>query len=91
MSYQKDETYLIYIEIPEGYVIDEIPRSAKVSLNSGEGFFEYLIEKTDKQINLRSRIKLNKANFAAEDFTSLRNFFELILKKHAEQIVFKKK
>lgn len=91
MSYKKDETYLMYIEIPEGYVVDEMPKPVKVSLNNGEGFFEYLIDKTDKDINLRSRIKLNKANFSAEDYTSLRNFFDYIVKKHAEQIVFKKK
>lgn len=91
MSYQKDEIYLMYIEIPEGYIVDELPKSAKVSLNDGEGFFEYLIDKTDKEINLRSRIKLNKANFSPEDYASLRNFFDHIVKKHAEQIVFKKK
>ena len=68
-----------------------MPKSAKVSLNNGEGFFEYLIEKTDQEINLRSRIKLNKANFSSEDYAPLRNFFDYIVKKHAEQIVFKKK
>ena len=43
MPYQIDENYNFQIEIPEGYLVDEIPKSAKVSLNDGEGFFEYLI------------------------------------------------
>ena len=33
------------MDMPGGYVVDELPRSAKVSFNDGEGYFEYLIEK----------------------------------------------
>lgn len=91
MPFKQDETYIFHLEIPEGYVVDEIPKSAKVSLNNEEGFFEYIIDKTDKVIELRSRIKLNKANFSPEDYQYLRGFFDFIVKKHAEQIVFKKK
>ena len=91
MPYQMDETYNFQIEIPEGYIVDEIPKSAKVSLNDGEGHFEYLISKSDNIIMLRTRIKLEKATFLPEDYESLRNFFDYIIKKHAEQIVFKKK
>ncbi len=91
MPYQMDETYNFQIEIPEGYVVDEIPKSAKVSLNDGEGYFEYLISKSDDIIMLRTRVKLEKATFLPEDYETLRNFFDYIVKKHAEQIVFKKK
>jgi hypothetical protein len=91
MPYKMDETYNFQIEIPQGYVVDEIPKSAKVSLNDGEGFFEYLVSKTDEGVMLRSRIKLEKATFLPEDYETLRNFFDYIVKKHAEQIVFKKK
>jgi hypothetical protein len=91
MPYQIDESYNFQIEVPEGYLVDEIPKSAKVSLNDGEGFFEYLISKSDNIILLRSRVKLNKTTFLPEDYETLRNFFDYIVKKHAEQIVFKKK
>jgi hypothetical protein len=91
MPYKMDETYIFQMEIPEGYVVDEMPKSAKVSLNDNEGFFEYMIARSDKEISLRSRIKLDKATFLPEDYESLRNFFDHIVKKHAEQIVFKKK
>jgi hypothetical protein len=91
MPYKMDETYNFQIEIPKGYVVDEIPKSAKVSLNDGEGFFEYLVSKTDEAVMLRSKVKLEKATFLPEDYETLRNFFDYIVKKHAEQIVFKKK
>jgi hypothetical protein len=91
MPYTIDETFTISMETPKGYVLDEIPKSAKVDFNGGEGLFEYLIGKTGNGIQLRSRIQLRKANFSPEDYDSLRDFFGYIVKKSNEQVVFKKK
>jgi hypothetical protein len=86
-----DETYTMSMEIPKGYVVDELPKSARVSYNTDEGSFEYLIQADDQQIQFRTRIKLKKATFTAEDYDSLREFFGYVVKKQQEQIVFKKK
>jgi hypothetical protein len=91
MSFASDETYVLNMEIPKGYVVDEMPKSAKVMFNGDEGSFEYLIQKTDDNIQLRTRIKLDKATFAPEDYNGLRDFFSFIVKKQNEQIVLKKK
>jgi len=79
------------MEIPDGYVVDELPKSTKVTFNEDEGFFEYLIAKDDNGIQFRSRIQLKKANFKPEDYGTLRDFFAFVVKKQSEQIVFKKK
>lgn len=86
-----DEIYSLNMEVPEGYEVDEIPKSAMAKYNEDEGLFQYLIQQEGNHIQLRSRVKLNKANFAPEDYPSLREFFDLVVKKQAEQIVFKKK
>ncbi len=91
MSYPVDETYILNSEIPNGYVVDELPKSVKVSYNGDQGFFEYLIQKSESDVQLRFRIKLNKATFSPEDYNSLREFFGYVVKKQSEQIVFKKK
>jgi hypothetical protein len=91
MAHAVDDNYTLMMEIPNGYVVDELPKSAKVSLNTDEGFFEYLITKDDHQIQFRSRIKLNKATFSPEDYATLRDFYGFVVKKESEQIVFKKK
>ncbi len=90
MPYTMDETYTMNMEIPKGYMVDELPKSAKVLFNSDEGFFEYLIIKDDQRIQFRSRIKLMKANYKPEDYNTLRDFFAYVVKKQSEQIVFKK-
>jgi hypothetical protein len=90
MPFTMNETFVLNMEIPKDYVLDEMPKSAKVDFNSGEGYFEYLIGKTANGLQLRSRVVLKKANFSPEDYNSLRDFFGYVVKKHSEQIVFKK-
>jgi hypothetical protein len=91
MPYPVDKFYVLNMEIPEGYAVDELPRSVKVAFNGNEGYFEYLIQSDGTNVQLRSHIKLNSATFAADDYNSLRDFFAYVIKKQAEQIVFKKK
>lgn len=86
-----DETFVFDMQIPEGYVVDELPKPTKVLFNDDEGFFEYMIDKDETNVRLRSRIKLKKANYKPEDYNTLRDFFGFVVKKQGEQIVFKKK
>lgn len=90
MPYRLDEMYTLNMEIPNGYQVDEIPKSAKVALNENDGIFEYLIQKGPTNIQMRVHLKLNKAFFPTDDYATLRDFFGYIVKKESEQIVFKK-
>lgn len=90
MQYKLNETYNLNMEVPRGYKIDEMPKSTRVKLNDGEGMFEYITSVNDGIIQLRTKLVLNKANFAPDDYETLRNFYGFIVKKQAEQIVFKK-
>ena len=91
MPYSSDEIYVANIDIPDGYVVDEMPKSARVSFNESDGMFEYLISSSGESIQFRCRLKLNKANFMPEEYESLRDFFGYVVKKESGQIVFKKK
>ncbi|MFY7964040.1 MAG: DUF3858 domain-containing protein [Chitinophagaceae bacterium] len=90
MPFLIDETYILDMEIPKGYVVDEMPKSVRSKLNENEGLFEYLITNKSGRIQLRCKFKLEKSNYEADDYESLRSFFGLMINKQAEQIVFKK-
>lgn len=90
MPYATKEIININIEIPKGYKVDELPKSARVKLNETDGMFEYIIQADTETIQMRCKIEINKANFAAEDYETLREFYSYVVKKQAEQIVFKK-
>jgi hypothetical protein len=92
MPYTLDETYLLQLSIPEGYVTDELPKQMVLKLNEeGDGMFEYRISESNGTISLRSRLRLKRSYFQPEEYEMLREFFNLVVKKHNEQIVFKKK
>jgi hypothetical protein len=91
MPYAIDYSYLLNMEIPVGYKVEELPKSVKVALNVGDGSFEYLVSADATNIQLRTHVKLNRARFLPEDYASLRDFFAYIVKKESEQIVLKKK
>jgi hypothetical protein len=91
MPYVMDNTYVFSLQVPEGYVVDEMPKSTRVSFNGDQGLFEYLLEHQGEMIQLRCRLKLNKAVFEPEDYGNLRDFFAYVVRKESEQIVLKKK
>ncbi|OIR13137.1 transglutaminase-like superfamily protein [mine drainage metagenome] len=90
MSFTQNQTYTLTMEIPKGYVVDELPKSTRLTLNGEDGMFEYIIQKDAENIQMRVRLKINKANFTNEDYETLRDFYAFIFKKQSEQIVFKK-
>jgi hypothetical protein len=91
MPYAFDELYVLNMEVPAGYEVDELPKSARVLFNEGEGAFEYLLSHSNETVMMRSRLTMKRANFLPEEYESLREFYGYVVKKHAEQIVFKKK
>ena len=91
MPYAMNELFVANIQLPPGYVVDEMPKSAKVALPDNAGMFEYMIGGEPDHVMLKSRIVLNRANYAAEEYEYLREFFSYVVKKQAETIVLKKK
>jgi Domain of Unknown Function with PDB structure (DUF3857) len=91
MTYLQTDTFVAKYKIPKGYVIEELPKSAKVTMPEGKGSFTYIVAKNeDGTLGISSRIVFNKSIFPAEDYEILRQFFDQIVQKHAEQVVLKK-
>jgi hypothetical protein len=92
MPYTWDETYILTMEVPQGYTLDELPKQMVVKLDEKESaYFEYRISQSGSTISLRSRVKFNRTLFTNEEYENLREFFNMIVNKQNEQIVFKKK
>jgi hypothetical protein len=90
MPYTFDETFILEMEVPKGYKVDELPKSVRYKFNEDEGVFEYIFAKTAEKVQMRCRMAIFKANFAQDDYEALREFFSFAIKKQGEQIVFKK-
>jgi hypothetical protein len=90
IPYKMDYSFVLSMEVPAGFQIDEIPKSAKVSLEDSKGYFDYLIQQSAGSIQMRVHLKLNEATFSPDEYGSLRDFFAFVVKKENEEIVFKR-
>jgi hypothetical protein len=91
MPYTRNDLYVLQMDIPKGYEVEEMPKPIKVRLNENDGWYQYDFLVDSQSIQLRSRLVLNRASFLPEEYQSLRDFFALIVKKQSELIVFRKK
>jgi hypothetical protein len=85
-----DDLYVFNMSVPDGYAVEELPKSVRATLNSHDGTFDYLIGEQGGMVQLRCRLKLNKATFGPEDYVNLREFYAMVVKKEEESIVLKK-
>ena len=92
MPYATDQTYLATIETPEGYELDEMPKQARMLMNEeGDASFDYLISNSKGIISMRMQLKINRTFFDPSEYDMLREFFNHVVAKQNEQLVFKKK
>ena len=92
MPYTIDETYLLRMDVPKGYEIEELPKQLRMKLNEhDESMFEFLISNSNGVISMRSRLKISRTYYMPDEYETLREFFAMVVSKQGEQIVFRKK
>ncbi|SCC16634.1 protein of unknown function [Chitinophaga costaii] len=91
MPYVHNEVYTLNCLLPDNYVVDELPHAATIKLPDGSAVFRYVIQQDGNLVQLRTMINFTRASFMPEEYEALRNFYDYIVKKEAEQIVLRKK
>lgn len=84
------DVYQLNLQIPQGYKVEELPQSKAFALPGKSGSYIYQVTQTDKMISLSTKFTLDKILFLAEEYDALREFYNAVVAKEAEQIVFKK-
>jgi hypothetical protein len=87
----QEEMMMITLSLPAGYELAETPKPMVVDMPDGGGRFMYSVAATGSTVQITSRMNLRKPVYAAEEYTHLQEFYRLMLTKHAEKLVIKKK
>jgi hypothetical protein len=87
----QEETYIATFSIPEDYIVEDMPKPDNISLPNDGGKFMFLCLDENGSLKVTSKITLKRAIYSEEEYASLREFYNRIVSKHAEQVVFKKK
>ena len=89
---RSEETlYMFKMIIPDGYVIDELPPAKVLAMPGNAARFVYSTTMIGNMISLTSTLSINKPMFIQVDYPILREFYNHVVAKQAEQIVLKKK
>lgn len=91
IAYPYSEKYILNITIPEGYEVETKPDNVKLVLPDKSGEYLYMIEAKNNILQLRCEESLKKPIYFPQEYESLKEFFDMIFDKEAEQIVLKKK
>lgn len=86
-----DKIYGFTFKVPAGYVVEELPKPARIVLGKNDIKFDFLITQNGDEVKISSKLQIKNPIISAEDYTNLRQFFEQVSIKHNEQIVLKKK
>lgn len=89
-GYPTEEKFNINIKIPEGYVVESMPKG--VSLTTGEniGLFKYIIANPEGSVQIVITTDINSAIVSADFYEVLKDFFQQMIDKQNEKIVLKK-
>jgi hypothetical protein len=89
--YPFKDQFILNLTIPDGYTVEEMPKSIRVNLPENGGSFQYISSANGNVIQLIIKIQLDNLHFEPEEYPLVKQFFNQIAIKSAEQIVLKKK
>lgn len=87
----QEESFIANYSIPESYVVEEMPKQEVINLPNNGGKFLFSCNFENGILKILSRITLKKAIYTDAEYIALREFYNRIVSKHAEQVVFKRK
>ncbi|GAA4279725.1 DUF3857 domain-containing protein [Gaetbulibacter aestuarii] len=82
--------YSISINIPDGYSVESKPEPIIISLPDGLGKFMYIPKIMGKNIQLMVNFEINSARMGPDNYLYLKELFNQMIVKEAEQIVLSK-
>ncbi len=89
-NYPREYFYIMNLTLPEGYDISELPQSVKYLLPDNGGEFLYHITRSGNNLQLISKFKINQVVYLPDSYPYLKELFDEIIAKQAEQIILTK-
>lgn len=85
-----EDHYIVNITIPEGYTLESSPKPIVVKIPNNLGEFKYLPKVVGNKILLSAVFEIKDEIMYADSYLFLKEFFNQIINKEAEQIVLTK-
>jgi len=84
------DKYSININIPEGYVIETLPKSSVFNMEDNIGSFKFISNASGSSIQLSISHQINTPIVSSEYYSMLKDYYQGMIAKETEKIVLKK-
>ena len=89
-KYPMDIKNVVTIDIPQGYKLESFPEPIRFSLPGKKASFKYTITEKESQLIIYHFFTISDNVFLPSEYEGLKEFYNMILKKEAEKLVFAK-
>jgi hypothetical protein len=90
LNYPQIRTYILNLKVPDGYQVQEMPKSILMKLPGDLAEFRYQVNRQNDQVQLLTSVNFKSSVIPSEYYDHLREFYDQIISKYREAIVFKK-
>jgi hypothetical protein len=84
------ETYVFEYTLPAGYQVESLPAPVSFKLPDGSISISYSLQTADNKIRGMYKRNITRIQFLPAEYKSLKELYDLIVKKHGEQVILKK-
>lgn len=89
-GYPWQDKYMINITLPEGYVVESLPKPAAVAMEENIGSFKYNAAVQGNLIQISVTLDINYPNVSNVYYKTLKDFYQMVIDKQNEKIVLKR-
>lgn len=80
----------IYISLPEGYKVSELPRSLKIKMPDNSAQYTFQAVESGNGLLITTGFIIRKTQFLPEEYESIKQFYQIIIDKQNELVVIDK-
>lgn len=84
------DKYTINIDIPEGYMVETLPKSSKLKMEDNLGNYQFIVNASENRIQLFITHEINTPIVSSEYYPMLKEYYQGMIAKETEKIVLKK-
>lgn len=90
MAYRRGQFYRLQLQLPAGYVVEELPEDQRLMLPERKAHFQRRTQAQGTEILLQAQYAISDPIFPPLLYANLRSFFDEVIAAEAEPLVFRR-
>jgi hypothetical protein len=87
--YPKDFNTTVILNVPEGYQAYSVPKPIRLKLPNNGGGFTLIVNVQGTKVMLTYKLRINKTMYSQKEYKLLKSFYQQLIDKTSEPVVFK--